>query len=129
MVILSLAIYPIATKQEGCNDATCIQCLAHDDKNNKHTNMTKYENDHNDKKVECSLSNSLWLENGLDRGIRGNTFGTSKLHSKFDIDSFVPNIECEVKTIGCFMLANTCFEGKVNDDFVEKDKECIDTLG
>lgn len=46
--------------------------LTHDDWDNKHTIMIGSENVPDGKKVECSVSNFVLLENGFDGGIHGD---------------------------------------------------------
>ena len=82
-------------------------------------------------------------EGNTSMGIPGNTFGSSKLHSKFDqninitpilhfdVDDecgrdkerYIPKTYCEVQTMGCFIIASTHFEASVNYHPIEEDKE------
>ena len=75
-------------------------------------------------------------------GIPRNTFGSSKLHSEFDqninitptllfdVDDecgrdkerSIPKTDCEVKTMGCFVLANTHFEAVLMTTMLKKTK-------
>ena len=74
--------------------------------------------------------------------IPGNTFGNSKLHSEFDqninrtptlhfgVDDecgrdkerSIPKTYCEVKTMGCFILASTHFEAVLMTTLLKKTK-------